>query len=314
MAVTARYFGRKYKLTFDLKGKTYTFETKEGQPAMDIKFDVTYARGQTAREGSISILGLGRGVINKFISLAAETRGKAMKELVRVKLEAGYFTSAGMVEILDGFAWYATVTAPPQMWLNIKVSEYNPMGGRVVDPFSVSGTTLYQMLSSILKKFESVEGEKFAIQDKTQEKILDKETGKNIEFKEKVSLKDALSYFNLNASDKVQVILRTVRQSNGTRTVEAHDKATDKVYKSKAAQVDGKHGLLSVTGIDAVNGCVTTFLDGAIPDELTHLNLKSELNPQANGTYYIIKKQYVGQFMGQEWYVRYFCSDRKKTK
>ena len=129
MAGSSKYFGRKYRLVLDLPDdKKYTFETKPGLPAMDIKFDVTYARGQTAREGTVSILGLGRKLINKFISLSGETRGLAMSKLVRVKLEAGYFSDTGMVEIFDGFAWYASVTAPPQMWLNIKVSEYNPLG------------------------------------------------------------------------------------------------------------------------------------------------------------------------------------------
>ena len=177
----AKYFGRKYRLTLaPPEGRSYTFVTTAGAPAMDIKFDVTYARGQTAREGSVSVLGLGTKLINRFISLAGETRGQAMSELVRVKLEAGYFTAAGMVEIFDGFAWYATVTAPPQRWLNIKVSEYNPLGATAVDLGSCEGKTIRQVVESILDKFSEAEEENFELQDKTGEDVLDEEISTNI--------------------------------------------------------------------------------------------------------------------------------------
>lgn len=315
MASSAIYFGRKYRLTFEKKGEGKTvFEVENGKPAMDIKFEVTYAREQKAREGTISILGLGHKTIHKFIKLAAMGRGLALNEHLRVKLEAGYFTEAGMVEILNGFAFYATVTSPPQMWVNIKVSEYDPMSGLAIQMPGARDFT-NKLMPSMLEALCSVltvhEGYKFSWEDKTQEQVIykDKEL-KTIDFGDRSTLSQIIVKLNTCMSDKVQFCLSSTKNDD-TRIIEGHDISPDKVTEG-TVPVDGDNGLLSVTGIDAVGGCVTTFLDGRYPDELCHLVLKSKLNQQANGTYYIIKKQYVGHFMGQEWYTRYFCSAREK--
>lgn len=314
MAQQSKFFGRKYILTLDLPDVgEYIFETIPGEPAMDIKFDVSYARGQTAREGTVSILGLGVDLINKFIALSAELRGKAMAERIRVKLEAGYFTSAGTVEIFDGFAWYASVTAPPQRWLTINVSEYDPSSGKSFTVGEIKNTNLKVLIEEILKKVSDAEGCEYELLDKTEEQILSKETAKEITFKDKVNLGEVIQRLNREVSDKVQFILRTSGQSDGVRSVEALDKSTEKVV-DEDVEIDGNNGLLSVTGISAIQGCITTFIDGTIPDELCRLHLTSELNPQASGTYLILRKQYVGHFMGNEWYVRYFCSDKRKDE
>ena len=313
MASAAIYFGRKYRLTFEREGEGKTvFEVEDGKPAMDIKFDVTYARGQTAREGTISILGLGHKTIHKFIKLSAMGRGLALNEHLRVKLEAGYFTSAGMVEILNGFAFYATVTSPPQMWLTIKVSEYDPMSGLQISlPRDFTNKSMSWILETLCLSLTQYEGYKFDWDDKTQEQLIYKDTElKTVDFGDQSSLSQIMVKLNTCMTDKVQFVLSSTK-SDDTRIIEGHDIAPDKVTQG-VVPVDGENGLLSVTGIDAVGGCVTTFLDGRYPDELCHLELKSILNQQADGRYYIIKKQYVGHFMGQEWYTRYFCSAREK--
>jgi hypothetical protein len=317
MAGVPIYFGRRYRLSLHIPGQEpKVFEVQAGLPAMDIKFDVTYARGQTAREGTISILGLGYKTIHEFIALAGETRGYAMSRLIRVKLEAGYFTAAGMVEILNGFAWYATVTSPPQMWLNINVSEYNPLGARKVSLGITEPMTMRNILEKVASRFTEVENDggesvAFAVVDKTQDLIVDNSQDLigPIDFGGDVSLAEAIQILNQNLSDEVMVILRS-RNIDKTRVIECLDKNKRKAARGEV-RVDKDNGLLTVTGIDVVNGCVTTFLDGRWEDELSHLILQSELNKQANGRYYIIKKQYVGHFMGQEWYVRYSCSARE---
>ena len=318
MATDSRYFGRVYSLTLSEPGggETKVFEAKEGTTPLDIKFDINYARGQTAREGTVSILGLSYPTISKFISLAAKARGAAMKELARVRLEVGYMSGAGTIEVIDGFVWYATVTAPPQMWLNLKVCEYNPLGAPTTTFPDISVTTVKKTMDTILEKFHEVEGVEFKLIDKTEDQLVEKENkaGTNIEInfgaKEKVSLSDVINKFNM-ASSTMCFTLRKNRKSN-VREVEAHDK------KDKATSgniyVDKDHGLLSVTGIDAVNGCITTFIDGQFADELSHMVLTSQLNPHANGRYYITRKQYVGHYQGPEWYVRYYCSAREGDK
>lgn len=317
MAGEPIYFGRRYRLTIHPPGGDETvFETEAGEPAMDIKFDVTYAKGQTAREGTVSILGLGFKTIHAFLTLAGETRGMAMSKLVRVKLEAGYFSQAGMVEVLNGFAWYATVTSPPQMWLTLRVSEYNPLGGRAITiPSHNEPKNLSILCNSIATQFsdeETAEGLPIVFVDKTEHHVFGNEQSKRMIFPEKVTLKDTIEILNRDASDKVVFTMRT-NGTNGERVIEAHDKSPEKAVDVEDVIVDKDNGLLSVTGIDAVNGCITTFIDGRYPDELTHLQLTSELNQIANGRYYIVKKQYVGHFMGQEWYTRYFCSARVKV-
>lgn len=304
----ALYFGRRYRLTIGNK----TFEVEDGEPAMDIKFDVTYARGQTAREGTVSILGLGHKTIHEFISLAAQARGEALSQLIPVKLDAGYFSNAGMVQIFDGFAYYATVTSPPQMWLNIKVSEYNPLGGKkAVIPSNLNQPKpMSQILTSLCDIFSDSEGIDFDWEDNTEEQIITSDTEpKTIEFSDKASLSDVISKLSSSLSDKVQFLLRSYK-SDETRIIECLDKH-DRMAQEDVIKVDKDHGLLSVTGIDAVSGCITTFLDGRCSDQLCHLDLESEMNQQANGRYYIVKKQHVGHFMGQEWYTRYFCSARE---
>lgn len=306
----AKYFGRKYILTLSEPGGSnkMTFQTEAGKPAMDIKFDVSYARGQTAREGTISILGLSRDTMTKYLMLAGMTRGKAMSHLMRVSLEAGYFTSAGMVNILNGFVWYCSVSSPPNMWLHMKVSEYNPLGARAIALGNPSGGTIREFIGSILAQYEPVEGVTFEIDDRTEDQILDMSKTWNQPFPSSTTLADAISIINAQLSDKVQFMLNS--DSDDVRTLVAYDKQTEKAAIGEVT-IDGDNGLLSVTGIDAVNGCITTFLDGTVKEELTHLNLESKLNPQANGRYYICKKQFVGHFLGQEWYSRYFCTAKE---
>ena len=313
MAGNPRFFGRKYKLTLDTpEGGSKVFEVEDGKPAMDIKFDVTYARGQVAREGTISILGLGYSTMQEYLSLAAMTRGLAMSHLVHVSLEAGYFTDAGMLRILDGFVWHASVTSPPNMWLTLKVSEFHPLGGRAVQLGDISNMKIRPAVQSVMDKFSDVEGVDFEVEDETEDQILD--SGKkmvSLPFGGKnYSIGDAIRFLNSNVSDDVYFILLTRDDERDTRTLIAVDKGTEKATEGDI-EINGDTGLLSVTGIDAVNGCITTFIDGAVDDTFSHLNLTSILNPQANGRYYICKKQYVGHYMGQEWYTRYFCSARE---
>lgn len=306
----SKFFGRYYLLTLD----DDTFEVEAGKPAMDIKFDVTYARGQTAREGTISILGLSRERMQKYLDLAAKTRGKALSELVHVRLEAGYFSDAGTLEILNGFAWYGTVTSPPEMWLTLKVSEYNPNAGRRTDimPYNQTGN-LKEVVEQLMDMWTIIEGVNISVEDKTQDQLLsaDKAPQVTLSIPAQVTLGETIHYLNMQASDDIWFILRSRSGDSKDRQLLAIDKQTFKCTPAEDAEVNGDNGLLSVTGIDAVNGCVTTFLDGTIDDEFSHLNLQSALNPQANGRYYIVKKQYIGHFLGQEWYTRYFCSGKE---
>lgn len=313
---SSKYFGRAYRITF-LKGNggtIATYQTEDGKPAMDIKFDVTYALGQTARFGTVSILGLSHEHISDYIKLATMDRGAALSQHMRVKLEVGYFSGGGKtVEVLNGFVYYATVTSPPQMWLNMNISEYDPQGStEIVMPKVASNVTIGRYLTEItdaISDKEDGEGIDCTWEDKTEDQVVESdEEIITIELNEKEKLGGIIDKLN-KCYAKAQFLLRC-RAEDNFYVIEAHDKDATKASRG-TVNVDSDHGLLSVSGLDPVGGCVTTFIDGNARDELCRLNLKSKLNPQANGTYLIIKKQYVGHFMGQEWYTRYFCSARE---
>ena len=321
MAGGSKYWGRYYKLTIRPPGgDTEVFETKQGYPAMDIKFDVTYARGQLAREGTVSILGLGYEKIHRFLSLAAMARGRAMAELATLSLEVGYFSSTGTVEVLNGFVWYGSVTSPPNMWLTLKVAEYNPLGGKTAQIVCDKETPLAEFLDYVCDQFNEAEdgedspgGINFSWADMTEDYVVSSgEIMVTCQFNETISLNDCIRRLSKELSDKVQFTLRTHigESADGTRIIEVLDIPANKVMDG-TVQVDSDHGLLSVSGIDCVSGCVTTFIDGRGADELCHLVLRSELNPQADGRYYIYKKQYVGHYLGQEWYTKYYCSGKE---
>lgn len=313
---SSKYFGRAYRITLTKGngGSSTVFQTEDGKPAMDIKFDVTYALGQTARFGSISILGLKYETISEFIKLATMERGAALSERMRVRLEVGYFSGGGKtVEVLNGFVYYATVASPPQMWLNLKISEYDPDGAKAIKVANVtSNVPMREFLTQVTDAISSPddgEGIECTWEDMTEDGVVDSDDEiKTIELNEKESLGGIINKLN-SCYDKAQFIIRNRREED-ILVIEAHDKDAKKRTKG-TVQVDANNGLLSVTGLDPVGGCVTTFIDGGATDELCRLNLTSKLNPQANGTYLIIKKQYVGHFMGQEWYTRYFCSARE---
>ena len=78
MASKNRYFGRKYRLHIDCNGFSKDYNSDETDTPMDIKFDVSYANGQMAREGTVSVLGLNRETIQNILPLSADKRGEEM--------------------------------------------------------------------------------------------------------------------------------------------------------------------------------------------------------------------------------------------
>lgn len=313
MAGESLYFGRAYRLT--LEGKEFgskIFETQGGLPALDIKFDVEYARGCTSREGTVSVLGLSYQTISSILALSAIDRARAYSEMIHIKLEAGYQTGAGLLDILDGYVYKATVTAPPEMWIKMKVAEYNPYCGNTIqfdsDPELMP---IRPYLDTILQKYSKIEGVQFKVVDKTRDKLLDSKVKRGISLKgNSYTLRGIIAKLSEELSPEVMFIMRTYAASGNERIIEVHAKSDKEGSTGPDIHIDKDNGLLSVTGIDAVQGTITAFLDGRCDDQLSHMVLKSQLNPEANGKYLIVRKQYVGHYRGKEWYVRYSCKDR----
>ena len=302
MADTA-YFGRYYYLRLSQgDGTLAEYYTESGKPALDIKFNVSFCRNQHCRMGTVSILGLKWETMHTFLELAAQPKGEALSKMLRVELQAGYFTSAGVTEIITGFAHYARISSPPNMWLDLQVAEYNPAGGKTCSG-SVKASTLAAIATQVMGVFSKAEGVDFDFADNTQDKLCSEKMIGTKTFNYEGTLKEVIESMSKDLDDRVQFILKGA-------VLEAYDKATEKATNGNI-EVDKDHGLLSVTGIDAVNGDITTFLSNTDPN-LTFMTLTSQLNPQANGKYQIVKKQYVGHYAGQEWYVKYHCTARSK--
>ena len=310
MAAEPRYFGRAYRLHFGYKKTSLDFTTSGG-PALDIKFNVLYPKGATARFGDLSILGLDYSTISDFLYLSTLGEANAMNEMIHVRLDAGYFSEAGMVNVFDGFVWYATITQPPQMWVNLKINEVNPIRAVALDNIGkLENMDLRTIVETVLGHFQTAEGVGFAWLDETQDHIFENDTTKKtIDFGNNLTLDGFIKILNEQASPNLTFCMSTVGDVAGKRCLVALDKE-GKASPGKIT-IDSDHGLLSVTGIDAVNGKITTFIDKqAEQPGLPRLELNSILNPEANGTYLITEQQYNGHFMGKEWYVQYKCSGR----
>lgn len=312
MASESRYFGRRYKLHFDVNGTSLDLDSTTTYTPCDIKFDVSYAQGQTARAGTIGVLGLKEEDIEVFLRLSAMTRGEAMSEMVHCRLDAGYESAAGMVNIMDGIVWYASVTSPPQKWVNLNVCEYHQLGSKKFEIGNLKPLPLNVLCDTLCQKFSEEENIPFKCIDETEGELLSTEKARKITFAKEETVESVVKALNEQASDKVRFILCTEGDTT-PRILKAVNKESDKAY-DRTVYVNGNTGLLAVTGIDAINGCVTTFIDKESDQSgFCKLNLKSELNPQANGIYYIVRKQHIGHYMGQEWYTRYTCSDKKNS-
>lgn len=312
-----RYFGRYYHLTIGSPSSPILdIETVPGKPAMDIKFDVSYARGQLVREGTVSVLGLGMEHMQKILKLSAMARGDALSKAVRVKLDAGYHSAAGWVNIIDGFVWTCTISSPPTMWLQMQVSEYHIAGGKAyAGADEVKGQSITKLCKNIAEIYSDLEyGDKthFIFKDRTAEQICDKKKTCQVKIYGK-NLRDALVEMSKSVSDDVVfTLLRDSSEKKGVGVICAYDKDPQKAVKGNIF-VDDNHGLLSVSGVSVTNATVTQFLTKN-QNDLTYLQLDSKLNPQGNDKYIIIQIKHFGHYEGAEWYTQYTCTGRPAFK
>lgn len=312
-----KYFGRYYHLTIgNPSSPILDVKTEAGKPAMDIKFDVTYARGQVVREGTISVLGLSMKTMQQILKLSAMARGDALSKAVRVKIDAGYSSAAGWINLLDGYVWTSTITSPPTMWLQMQVSEYHIAGGKsYAGADEVKGQSITKLCKSIAEIYSELEyGNKRQIvfRDKTTDNLCDKEKTCSVKLFGK-NLRDALVEMSKSLSDKVVfTLLRDSSEGEGVGVICAYDKDPQKAAKGTIL-VDEDHGLLSVSGVSVTDATVTQFLTKN-QNDLTYLQLVSKLNPQGNDKYIIMQIKHFGHFEGNEWYTQYTCTGRPSLK
>lgn len=303
------FFGRKYELTIGGTGasgatEATTFVSELGKPAMDIKFDLGYKIGAPISTGHISILGLSKARINSILELAALDPGVARQQHLPIKLVAGYHSAAGTVDIFRGFVVYATVTSPPNMWLNMEVSEVNPRSGIAID-CNVSGEpTVAELIETLIQRANDagdVSPYQYEFVDQTYgEKC---STNRIANFMGgQTTLQDAVGKLSQQISKFARLMIRGLY-------VEAYDISADD-KDNDIINIDGDHGLLSVSGITNKLATVTTFIQNR-PTALKYFNLVSKLNPHANGIYYIPMIEYKGHFAGPEWYVTYYGNNKR---
>lgn len=333
MATSYKYFGRYYHLVIEQDGKDgkkelLNAETLPGKPALDIKFSTSYPRGAglNARQGEISVLGLSFEKMTNITRLAALDKGRALSERIRVKLDAGYFSSAGRSSIFDGIIWNASLTSPPEMWLTMQVSEINPFGPKLLEEEDIKKgkrsplKERYESIVALMNDIALYYGEKEGIDLRFQDMRKDKSIGNGLKGfhtpteLNSCTLKEALTFLSGNLASNWMFLL--TRASDGTsgkmaRVIEGYAKDDNTQYDSRNIIVDADHGLLSVSGISVLGGEVTTFLNKS-SDAISHLKLTSKLNPHANGRYFILNTTHKGHYEGNEWYTTYNCTAREK--
>ena len=308
------YFGRAYRLTLSSpRYGTRVWVTKKDEPALDIKFHLKFAKDQYSMEGTVEILGLSWKSIVEIIATSAEARGDALAMQLRCKLEVGYFTNTGVIEVIDGYVYFASVSSPPNMWLKMEVTEYNEYAAKYVSfDKDFEPMPIRDLLTTIFGKFAEKENVQIKLLDKTQEKLLDKQEPVKLSLHgDAYVLKRMIVYLSGELSDKIWFAMRTYASDDGIRIIEAYDKDLSKGVGTPVP-LDLDHGLLSVSGLSVKNATVTTFIDARCDNQISHAILKSQLAPQANGRYLVTQKEYVGHFAGKEWYVRYFCTDAQR--
>ena len=84
-------------------------------------------------------------------------------------------STAGAVEILNGFIWYGTFTSPPNMWITLKVSEVNVLGGKAVEIVQSKEVPLLEFMQYVCQQYHNVEGVPFSLYDNTEDQILEDE-------------------------------------------------------------------------------------------------------------------------------------------
>lgn len=290
-------FGRAYELR--LGDKVFT-SVKNSKLPMDIKFDVTYGQAQACRQGTISILGLSWKTMSEFVKLTGMDQTAQHQANSRVALTCWYWdnpcSSAKRVSIFDGHCFDVSITPPPEIWLNMTVCEADPQGRIRISPnfsFNKDGYTAAGIAASVFRKF----GYSFVNQYNVglKKKVSQFYIGSNINISEAIYKCSQLADWDL-----------TIR---GQGTVEAYPKDFS-IKRKGICYADEKHGLVGVSGVCGFNANVTTFLMEEHPG-LCSLQVKSKMNPAADGLYTIMRKRYYGHYRGTEWYTEYQCAGKR---
>jgi len=293
-------FGRWYKI----KIGPFEYEVQKGKPAYNIKFDINFARAGIYREGSISILGLSLSTMAPILALTTMDKPRAISDENNiVSLEAGYLDGPH-IEIFKGCVWEASVTSPPEMWLNLQVKSIEKTcivqktkEFKVKDP----PWKKKEIATGLIELFEAPGGGKYGFEDKTTAKIGDVETVRAFGNGNQWTLTSAVEAIN-GLSARWQCVL-------DGNYLKAYNRNITEPSINGDIKVSKDTGLLAVSGITVTNADVTTFLDDPNPD-LCNLLLQSEKNKEANGKYLILRKRFQGHFEGPEWYTIYNCSNR----
>lgn len=304
---------RKYILTIDGK----TFETPdpdekdpEKQYALDIRFDISFPSeaGGACRSGTIAILGLSEKMRNRFLELSTLSGDAAFAKQLSVDLAAGY-DDGRFVRVFSGYAYGATTSAPPDMWLNLQVQEFNASGGKVVKftKLAKKGVKykIGKLAEELIGNFEDSNGNKIGFVDLTTgKKNVGSQTIASFGSGNGYNIKSAVIAINDMSKDWT-VVLR------GNSLYAYPNEISFESGKDSSADLTVVDNPLSVTGINVKNATITVFLSEGC---LHHgrLKLVSKLNPQANGTYRVTNKRFIGHYQGNEWYTQYTCTDRIK--
>ena len=294
-----KFFGRVYELT--LGNQTFRASTNPNADALDIKFKVERCPEARTQKASVSILGMSMENMMKFLKLATMEQGKALKENLKVMLMAGY-DKTGLACIVDGVAATASITQPPEIWLNITVLEGSYQDEDILYHFKDDNNpvNLMELCKLVCGKYG------YAFNDKSNGKangvtVSSYGTGRPMTLKEALDELSNDADWNLTADAH-------------TKQVFAYPKSDHEPPDNDEITMDAENGLIRVGGI-SVNACeITAFLqpNPSGQGKFSKLRLKSEFNSHANGVWLFNGITQIGHYRGQEWYTIFKCKQPKR--
>lgn len=243
---------------------------------LDFKFSGVIS-GEICPSFSVSILGLSKETL---VSLTSWSPSEAFSRMRRIQVYAGYEKDGLARPIFEGMVLEAIPTQPPEAWLNLSCM-------------------LHPMIKTPPVEFETEREEIVQIFDKIAEK-----SGYKSRWESTKIPKDFVVTYDFNksprdlATDFAHRFNLIVYNEDGVLI--AKDLHGERGEPKDLKVIDINTGLLGLNNITLIGATIHKRLDTSIKC-FSWVNLKSQIVPKANGSYYVISKKHVGHFRGREW-------------
>lgn len=293
------FFDRQYKLVLTTpKGKTLEL-TGTGVHGMDVRFNIESGIDGSPSRGTVTITGLSRDDISRYIGLSVLDEGTAASKMMRLDLSVGYRTT-GMFNIVSAYVVSGRSTPPPDLSLTLNVDESYTIGrdfSKIIGGVDWRPLELYKVFDVILGTWGIFFSKKNSFCKDNQ--WLDV----------KVKVQSKVYDFN-GARNYVKSLIGNRSMFISGNQLYIYDK-----YESGSrphwGTISKENGLIGVSDIDLTSCTIRSFLQDFGGAMFPTIRLGSEYNRQANRKYMILGKTYKGDFRGNSWETSLKCTLEK---